>query len=79
MCRAKKSRQRQPPPTGALFGLHVASVRRLSKLGAVVATNPSFIYYSGERYLTTVPSGQMSHLYAIKDMLKAGLNVAGRL
>jgi len=53
-----------------------ASVRRLSKLGAVVATNPSFIYYSGERYLTTVPSGQMSHLYAIKDMLKAGLNVA---
>jgi predicted amidohydrolase YtcJ len=53
-----------------------ASARRLSKLGAVVATNPAFIYYSGERYLATVPGEQLGHLYAIKDMLRAGLRVA---
>jgi len=53
-----------------------ASARRLFKLGAVVATNPAFIYYSGERYLATVPAEQLGHLYAIKDMLRAGLRVA---
>ncbi|MFA5079127.1 MAG: amidohydrolase, partial [Dehalococcoidia bacterium] len=53
-----------------------ASARRLFKLGAVVATNPAFIYYSGERYLATVPREQLSHLYAIKDLLREGLRVA---
>jgi predicted amidohydrolase YtcJ len=52
------------------------NARRLAKLGAVIVTNPSFIYYSGERYLATVPGGQISHLYALKTMLQAGLNVA---
>jgi predicted amidohydrolase YtcJ len=52
------------------------AARRLFKLGAAVATNPAFIYYSGERYLSTVPQEQMNHLYAVKDMLKAGLMVA---
>jgi len=52
------------------------AARRLFRLGAVVATNPAFIYYSGERYLATVPREQLSHLYAMKDMLKAGLRVA---
>jgi len=53
-----------------------ADARRLCKLGAVVATNPVFIYYSGERYLATVPGEHLGHLYAIKDMLRAGLRVA---
>ncbi|MFA5064685.1 MAG: amidohydrolase [Dehalococcoidia bacterium] len=53
-----------------------AAACRLLKLGAAVATNPVFIYYSGERYLATVPQEQLSHLYAVKDMLKAGLKVA---
>ncbi|MFA5401111.1 MAG: amidohydrolase [Dehalococcoidia bacterium] len=53
-----------------------AAARRLLKLGAVVATNPAFIYYSGERYLATVPQMQMTYLYAVKDLLKAGLRVA---
>jgi hypothetical protein len=53
-----------------------AAAARLSRLGAAVATNPAFIYYSGERYLATVPREQLSHLYAIKDMLRAGIRVA---
>ncbi|MBN1691791.1 MAG: amidohydrolase [Dehalococcoidia bacterium] len=53
-----------------------AAARRLQRLGAAVATNPAFIYYSGERYLSTVPKAQLSRLYAIKDMLRAGLRVA---
>jgi len=53
-----------------------AAAAKLSRLGAAVVTNPAFIYYSGERYLATVPREQVSHLYAIKDMLRAGLRVA---
>lgn len=49
---------------------------RLASLGAMVVTNPAFIYYSGERYLATVPGYQKEHLYAISTMLKAGLRVA---
>jgi len=49
---------------------------RLLRLGVAVVTNPAFIYYSGERYLATVPREQLSHLYAIRDMLRAGLRVA---
>jgi len=52
------------------------AARKLSRLGVVVATNPAFIYYSGERYLATVPREQLSHLYAIKGMLRSGLRVA---
>jgi len=52
------------------------AARRLLRLGVVVATNPAFIYYSGERYLSTVPRKQLSHLYAVKDMLRSGLRVA---
>jgi len=53
-----------------------AAAARLLRLGAIVATNPAFIYYSGERYLYTVPPEQLRHLYAIRDMLSAGLRVA---
>jgi predicted amidohydrolase YtcJ len=50
---------------------------RLAALGAAVVTNPAFIYYSGERYLSDVPAGQFQHLYALNSMLGAGLRVAG--
>ncbi|MFC1909155.1 amidohydrolase [Chloroflexota bacterium] len=49
--------------------------RRLASLGAVVVTQPSFIYYSGERYLATVPEEQLRHLYPIATLIKAGLKV----
>jgi hypothetical protein len=55
---------------------NLSTARRLSKLGATVVTNPTFIFYSGERYLATVPPGQLRHLYALNTMLKAGLKPA---
>jgi predicted amidohydrolase YtcJ len=53
-----------------------AAASRLATLGAMVVTNPAFIYYSGERYLSDVPQGQFRRLYAINTMLGAGLRVA---
>jgi len=53
-----------------------AAAARLSRIGAAVVTNPAFIYYGGERYLSTVPQEQLRHLYAIKTMLAEGLRVA---
>jgi predicted amidohydrolase YtcJ len=52
------------------------NAHKLASLGAVVVTNPPFIYYSGERYLATVPAGKIRHLYALKTMLGAGLHTA---
>jgi predicted amidohydrolase YtcJ len=53
-----------------------ATARKLVSLGAMVVTNPAFIYYSGERYLATVSGPQREHLYAVNTMLAAGLKVA---
>jgi predicted amidohydrolase YtcJ len=53
-----------------------STARRLASLGAMVVTNPGFIYESGERYRATVPASQREHLYAINTMLGAGLKVA---
>ena len=38
-------------------------------------TQPSFVYYSGDRYLKTVPADQMEDLYAIGSMLSHGLSI----
>ncbi len=46
---------------------------RLRGVQAIVVTNPAFIYYSGERYLSTVPQGQVKWLYRIGSFLKNGL------
>jgi len=51
-------------------------LERLSKLHAVVVTQPPFLYYSGERYLATVPAHRLPWLYRIKSLLNAGLIVA---
>lgn len=50
--------------------------KRLALLRAVVVTQPAFIYFNGERYLKTVPEGQLQHLYPIASLLKAGVKVA---
>ncbi len=50
--------------------------RRLASLGITVITQPSFIYYNGDRYLRTVPSRQLNHLYAIATLMKNGVKVA---
>jgi predicted amidohydrolase YtcJ len=52
-------------------------MERLSKLGAVIVTQPPFIYYGGERYLATVAASQLPWLYRIKSPLESGLIVAG--
>jgi predicted amidohydrolase YtcJ len=50
---------------------------RIKKLGLVIVTQPPFIYYSGERYLATVPESQLPWLYRIKSPLEKGVVVAG--
>jgi predicted amidohydrolase YtcJ len=49
---------------------------RLVKLGAVISTQPPFLYYSGERYLTLVKPENLHYLYRVKSWLEAGLIVA---
>lgn len=50
--------------------------KRLAALGIMVVTQPSFIYYNGDRYLRTVPNGQRSYLYPLATLLKNGVQVA---
>jgi predicted amidohydrolase YtcJ len=52
-------------------------LERIKKLGAVIVTQPPFIYSSGERYLATVPEKQLPWLYRIKTPLENGITVAG--
>lgn len=51
-------------------------VQRLRKIGAVVVSQPSFLYYSGERYLDTVDEEQLKWLYPFGSLLQQGLKVA---
>jgi predicted amidohydrolase YtcJ len=50
--------------------------RRIASLGISIVTQPSFIYYSGDRYLKTVPDFQLKHLYPIKTFFESGVHVA---
>ena len=50
--------------------------KRLASLEAMVVTQPAFVYYSGERYLETVPAQQLNHLYPLATLIKAGVKVA---
>lgn len=51
--------------------------RRIASLGIRVVTQPSFIYYNGERYLRTVPKPNITHLYPIATLKKNGVKVIG--
>jgi len=48
----------------------------LHEIGVVIATQPAFIYYNGERYLETVPSELIDHLYPVSTLIDAGITVA---
>jgi len=48
-------------------------LQRLKGARVVVVTQPAFIYYSGERYLATVPEGQLRWLYRIGSLANEGL------
>jgi predicted amidohydrolase YtcJ len=50
--------------------------KRLSRPGAVIVSQPAFIYYSGERYLAQVSEGAQRWLYPFKSLLESGLVVA---
>ncbi|UCD09265.1 MAG: amidohydrolase [Dehalococcoidales bacterium] len=50
---------------------------RIRNLDILVATQPPFLYYSGERYLAMVPPDRQPSLYRIKSMIEAGISVAG--
>jgi len=52
-------------------------LERLSSLQVVVVTQPPFLYYSGERYLVTVPASQLPWLYRFRSFIESGLTVAG--
>jgi len=51
-------------------------LERLKRVRAIVVTNPSFIFYSGERYLKTVPTEQGRWLYRTRSFLENGLKPA---
>ncbi|MBI4297804.1 MAG: amidohydrolase [Chloroflexi bacterium] len=49
---------------------------RLHRLGAVVVSQPPFLYASGDRYLETVPPEGQPWLYPFGSLLKAGVTLA---
>jgi predicted amidohydrolase YtcJ len=51
-------------------------MKRLKGTGAMVVTQPPFIYYSGERYLATVPPGDLEWLYAVGSLRASGIRLA---
>ena len=51
--------------------------KRIASLGMMVVTQPSFIYYNGDRYLKTVPKPNLEHLYPIATLIKNEVRVAG--
>jgi predicted amidohydrolase YtcJ len=50
--------------------------KRMKAAGAMVVTQPPFIYYSGERYLATVPPDDLQWLYAIGSLRASGIRLA---
>ncbi len=52
-------------------------LERMRRLQPVIVTQPPFVYYSGERYLATVPPEQLKWLYRINSLINGGLIVAG--
>jgi predicted amidohydrolase YtcJ len=51
--------------------------RRIASLGITVVSQPPFIYFSGDRYLATVPDKQFAHLYPFRTLLSHGIKLAG--
>jgi predicted amidohydrolase YtcJ len=51
--------------------------KRIAASNIIVVTQPTFIYYNGDRYLKTVPGNQLKHLYPVKTLIQNGVNIAG--
>jgi predicted amidohydrolase YtcJ len=52
-------------------------LERLTRLKAMVVTQPPFVYYGGERYLATISPDRLRWLYRVSSLLGGGLVVAG--
>jgi predicted amidohydrolase YtcJ len=50
-------------------------LKKLQKAGVSIVTQPSFVYYSGDRYLATVAEEIRAHLYPIGSMHRNGLQI----
>ena len=53
-----------------------ALARRLAALGALVVTQPSFVYHNGDRYLRQVAAEDLPYLYPLRTLLETGVPVA---
>jgi len=51
-------------------------MKRIHELAITVVTQPTFVYYNGDRYLSTVSDEQQPCLYPIRSMLQSGIPVA---
>ncbi len=52
-------------------------VERIATAGLMVVTQPSFLYYNGDRYLRQVLPQRQPHLYPLRSLLRAGVRLAG--
>jgi hypothetical protein len=52
-------------------------VERIAMLGLTVVTNPAFVYWRGDVYLTETPGRARSWLYRARSLLGAGIPLAG--
>jgi predicted amidohydrolase YtcJ len=50
-------------------------LERIKRLRLIITTHPSFAYFSGDRYLTTVPPATIPYLYPLKSFIESGLIV----
>jgi predicted amidohydrolase YtcJ len=51
-------------------------VEQIATAGLMVVTQPSFLYYNGDRYLRQVPSQRQPDLYPLRSLLVAGVRLA---
>jgi hypothetical protein len=51
-------------------------VRRIAAAGVLVVTQPSFLYYNGERYLRQVASEKQTNLYPLHSLGRASVRLA---
>jgi len=51
-------------------------VERIATTGLMVVTQPSFLYYNGDRYLRQVPAQRQPYLYPLRSLLRAGVRLA---
>ena len=52
-------------------------IERLRKLKVLIIAQPGFLYYSGDRYLETIPYERLGWLYRVKSFFESSIIVAG--